>query len=131
MSAAGVGNWSPEGTGSTPALPVPAQPTVTAAPDNLRSLTVSWTAPDSSVTITGYQVQIKWAVGGNWVPPNPPTQTTLSKTFTNLQPNRAHVAPSADGECRGGEQLVARRQRQHPRPTGPGPADGDGGPGQA
>ena len=44
------------------------------------------------MTITGYQVQIKWAVGGNWVPPNPPTQATLSKTFTNLQPNRAHVA---------------------------------------
>ena len=55
-------------------------------------LTVSWTAPDSSVAITGYQVQIKWAVGGNWVPYYPSTQTTLSKTFTNLQPNRAHVA---------------------------------------
>ena len=92
VNSAGVSSWSPEGTGTTGAPPTPAQPTVTADPDEQTRLTVSWTAPSSTSGITGYQVQIKWATGGNWTPASPPTQTTLSTTFGNLQPNRAHVA---------------------------------------
>ena len=83
LFAATAGAWSAPTTVSTVALPAPslAEP---AASSN--SITVTWTAPATSRSITAYELQWRAGATMDWTPVTDISRSATSYTITGLQP---------------------------------------------
>ena len=85
-----VGAWSESITVSTTTAPAPAAPSLAAPTAHANRITVTWTAPATSESITGYELQWRSGTDMAWIPVTGIASSATSYTIHGLQPEVAY-----------------------------------------